>query len=124
MIIPNVVTLAAQGVVLSWILKMEQACSCSERWQRDYMKWYAMATILLAVVAIAGFRVKNPVLAGAAVGAGLVNIYAILTYIPKMTTVGCKCATEKDWRDDFIYWWTIVGVAAAIFAALTLFSKM
>jgi hypothetical protein len=64
------------------------------------------------------------VLAGAAFGALLVNLYAILTYVPKMNTVGCKCATENDWRDNFIYWWTLLSVALSAFVALTLFAKM
>lgn len=123
--IVNGVGLAVQAVVLSWILKMEKgSCGCSERWQRDYMKWFAIANIVMAVLALAGLRFKNKVLAGAAFGALLVNLYAILTYIPKMNTVGCKCATENDWRDNFIYWWTLLSVALSAFVALTLFAKM
>jgi len=123
--IVNGVGLAVQAVVLSWILKMEKgSCGCSERWQRDYMKWFAIANIVMAVLALAGLRFKNQILAGAAFGALLVNLYAILTYIPKMNTVGCKCATENDWRDNFIYWWTLLSVALSAFVALTLFAKM
>lgn len=123
--IVNGVGLAVQAIVLSWILKMEKSsCGCSERWQRDYMKWFAIANIVMAVLALAGLLFKNQMLAGAAFGALLVNLYAILTYIPKMNTVGCKCATENDWRDNFIYWWTLVSVAMSAFVALTLFAKM
>lgn len=123
--IVNGVGLAVQAIVLSWVLKMENSsCGCSERWQRDYMKWFAIANIVMAVLALAGLRFKNQILAGAAFGALLVNLYAILTYIPKMNTVGCKCATENDWRDNFIYWWTLVSVAMSAFVALTLFAKM
>jgi len=123
--IVNGVGLAVQAIVLSWVLKMEKSsCGCSERWQRDYIKWFAIANIVMAVLALAGLRFKNQILAGAAFGALLVNLYAILTYVPKMNTVGCKCATENDWRDNFIYWWTLVSVALSAFIALTLFAKM
>ena len=99
----NVVGLAVQGIALSWTLKLEKACGCSDRWQRDYIKWYAIAAIGMMIAAVAGVQIKNKVLAGAIFGASLVNMYAILTYIPKLNSTGCSCATDGDWRDNFIY---------------------
>ena len=120
----NLAGLAFQGIVLSWILKLEKACGCSERWQRDYIKWYAIAAIGLMVAVAAGLGIKNKTLAGAILGAGIVNMYAILTFIPKLNKTGCTCATENDWRDDFIYWWTVLGTLAVVFFATSALFKM
>ena len=115
----NVVGLAFQGLILSWFMKLEKACGCSAGWQRSYIKYYALGSILLLLLAAAGNQLKNKALAGALVGAGLVNIYAILTYIPRMKYWGCSCAESGDhgydFREDFIYWWTLVGTMVMIF---------
>lgn len=115
----NVVGLAFQGLILSWVMKLEKACGCSAGWQRSYIKYYALGSILLLLLAAAGNQLKNKALAGALVGAGLVNIYAILTYIPRMKYWGCSCAESGDhgydFREDFIYWWTLVGTMVMIF---------
>jgi len=120
----NLVGLAFQGIALSWILKIEKACGCSERWQRDYIKWYTIAAIVMMVAVAAGVQLKNKVLAGAILGAGLVNMYAILTFIPKLKKTGCSCATENDFRDDFIYWWTVLGTLVMLFLVTSALFKM
>ena len=120
----NLAGLAFQGIVLSWILKIEKVCGCSERWQRDYIKWYAIAAIGMMIAAVAGVQIKNKVLAGAIFGASLVNMYAILTYIPKLNSTGCSCATDGDWRDNFIYWWTVLGTLIMLFLVTSALFKM
>ena len=120
----NLAGLAFQGIVLSWILKIEKVCGCSERWQRDYIKWYAIATIGMVIAVAAGLQIKNKALAGAFFGAGLVNMYAVLTYIPKLNKTGCSCATENDWRDNFIYWWTVLGTLIMLFLVTSALFKM
>jgi hypothetical protein len=124
----NVVGLAFQGVVLSWVMKLEKACGCSERWQRSYIKWYAIASILLVIAAAAGAQIKNKALMGLLAGAGLVNIYAILSYIPKLKYWGCSCASSGDhgydFREDFIYWWTLVGTLLMLFFATSALLRM
>ena len=115
----NVVGLALQGLVLSWIMKLEKGCGCSVAWQRTYIKYYSVGAIVLMLAAAAGTQVKSKALAGALVGAGLVNIYAILTYIPHMKYWGCSCAERGshgyDFREDFIYWWTLIATLVMIF---------
>lgn len=120
----NLISLAFQGIVLSWILKIEKVCGCSDRWQRDYIKWHTIAAIGLMIAVVAGIQIKNKVLAGAILGAGLVNMYAILTFIPKLKKTGCSCATENEWRDNFIYAWTILGTLALVFFATSALLKM
>jgi len=120
----NLVGLAFQGIILSWVLKIEKACGCSDRWQRDYIKWHSVAAIGLMIAVAAGMQIKNKALAGAILGASLVNMYAILTFIPKLNKTGCRCATEDDWRDNFIYWWTVLGTLVILFLATSALLKM
>lgn len=120
----NLVGLAFQGIVLSWVLKIEKVCGCSDRWQRDYMKWYSIGAMGLIIATAAGVQLKNKFLAGAILGAAFVNMYAILTFIPKLNNTGCSCATKKDWRDNFIYWWTVLATLVLAFLATSALFKM
>lgn len=120
----NLAGLAFQGIVLSWVLKIEKACGCSDRWQRDYMKWYSIGAMGLIIATAAGVQLKNKFLAGAILGAAFVNMYAILTFIPKLNNTGCSCATEKDWRDNFIYWWTALATLVLAFLATSALFRM
>jgi hypothetical protein len=45
--------------------------------------------------------------------AALVNVGSILTYIPDLKKKGCDCAIEDDWRDNFIFWYMIIGLVLA-----------
>jgi hypothetical protein len=45
--------------------------------------------------------------------AALVNIGSILTYIPGLKKKGCDCAIDDDWRDNFIFWYTIIALVLA-----------
>jgi hypothetical protein len=45
--------------------------------------------------------------------AALVNVGSILTYIPDLKKKGCGCAIEDDWRDNFIFWYMIIGLVLA-----------
>ena len=124
----NVVGVAFQGIVLSWIRKLESACGCSDRWQRTYMKFYALSAIILMFLLATGLTLKSKALMGALFGAGLVNMYAILTFIPTLKYNGCTCAYTgdhgPDFRQDFIYWWTLIGTLALLFFAMSALFKM
>jgi hypothetical protein len=76
------------------------------------------------IAAAAGMQIKNKALAGAILGAALVNIYAVLTFIPKLNKTGCTCATENDWRDNFIYWWAVLSTLVILFLATSALLKM
>jgi hypothetical protein len=110
---PTAVGLVVQGIILSWILKIEKKCDCSKDWRRDYMKYFTLFNILFAFVIL--FMSQRVILAlgppGMAVigAAAFVNMFAILTYIPSLKKRNCSCALENEWRDNFIFWWTLIG---------------
>ena len=109
-------------IVLSWLMKIEKRCSCSDDWRRDYIKYFTIAGT--GLVLVSAFMTKDmirpfikPVIAGASVWglASIVNAGSILTYIPELKKRGCECALEDDWRDNFIFWWSLIGVVVMMF---------
>jgi amino acid permease len=110
--------LVVQGIVLSWILKIEKKCDCSKDWRRDFMKFYSIFSILFAFVLMvlrerALLLINKPIL-GVLTAIGIVNLASILTYIPSLKKRECTCAIEDDWRDNFIFWWTLIGLLLMI----------
>lgn len=110
--------LIINGIVLSWISKIERQCECSRDWRRDVIKYVSIAGLIQALAIAARIRIP-PVVLMIMTLAGLVYLYSVLTYIPKLER-DCSCATEYEWRDNFIFWWTLVGlvlgVAGVVFA--------
>ena len=110
--------LVVQGIVLSWILKIEKKCDCSKDWRRDYMKFYSIFSILFAFILMilrerAILFINKPIFAVLTI-IGIVNLASILTYIPSLKKRECTCAIEDDWRDNFIFWWTLIGLLLMI----------
>jgi hypothetical protein len=110
-IIPGLVF---QGIVLSWINKLEKKCECSADWRRDFIKYYSIVLIVYGLAGAARIQPKNFPLLIAIGLAGLVNIASFLSYIPDLKKKQCDCAIENDWRDNFIFWWTLIGLILMI----------
>jgi hypothetical protein len=102
--------LVLQGIVLSWINKLERKCKCSEDWRRDYIKYYSIILIVISLLSASGFHLKNVPLFVVIGLAGLVNLGSILSYIPDLKKNQCDCAIENDWRDNFIFWWILISL--------------
>jgi hypothetical protein len=102
--------LVLQGIVLSWINKLERKCKCSEDWRRDYIKYYSIILIVTSLLSASGFHPKNVPLFVVIGLAGLVNLGSILSYIPDLKKKQCDCAIENDWRDNFIFWWILISL--------------
>lgn len=114
-----VVGLAFQGIVLSWIRKLEKTCNCSKDWRRDFMKLIAILGVIMNVVILATGKPFIPSLGPVIIVlflVSLVNIVAILTYIPALKKKACVCAIEDDWRDNFIFWWVALSVIFSFLA--------
>jgi len=106
--------LVFNGIVLSWINKLEKKCECSADWRREYIKYYAIILIVYGLAGAAKLQVKNvPVLVILGL-AGLVNLGSILSYIPDLKKKQCDCAIEGDWRDNFIFWWIIISLVLTV----------
>lgn len=117
------------AIVLSWILKIEK-CECSQDWRRDYIKYFmiisVVATTLLGLFALTGRVGGIPRKTIMALGlpyliAALINTGSILTYIPSLKKSGCDCATDGDWRDNFIFWYMIVSIIVGVLASMMVF---
>jgi hypothetical protein len=107
-----VLGLGLQGIVLSWLHKLEKNCACSKDWRREYMKVYSYMGVAMTLFLLAGM--KHPLVLGIMIPAAIVNMYAVLSYIPKLKKEGCTCATGDEWRDDFIFWWMAVSVGLTV----------
>ena len=113
--------LAIQAIILSWIFKIERQCECSRDWRRDFIKYFSIANVV-QVIAILG-RVGIPPAVLMTMGlAAIVQLYAVLTYIPKLQR-DCSCATEYEWRDNFIFWWTLVGLVLSFVVGFTVIMR-
>jgi hypothetical protein len=104
--------LIINGIVLSWIFKIERQCECSRDWRRDVIKYVSIASVVQMLAVLGRIRIPPVVLMTVAL-AGLVNLYSVLTYIPKLQRE-CSCATEYEWRDNFIFWWVLIGLALSV----------
>jgi hypothetical protein len=91
------------------------------------MKYFTLFNILFAFVIL--FMSQRVVSAlgppGMAVigAAGLVNMFAILTYIPNLKKRNCSCALENEWRDNFIFWWTLIGALLMVVVPAVVVTK-
>jgi hypothetical protein len=109
--------LVIQGIVLSWINKLEKKCDCSVDWRRDFIKYHSILLVVLGLAGAAGLQPKNAILLVVLGLAGLVNLASILSYVPDLKKKQCDCAIENDWRDNFIFWWTLIGLILMILAS-------
>ena len=116
--------LAFHGIVLSWVNKIENKCECSTDWRRDYLKYFSILSILLVIGTT--FMRQNPALGAVAMAwflAALVNIGAILSYIPALRKKQCDCALEGDWRDDAIFWYMIASIGLSILMTFIMLAR-
>jgi hypothetical protein len=115
-VVPAVIGLALQSIVLSWIFKLERQCNCSKDWRRDFIKYYSFTAVAVLLATLAKFRL--PLVVSMTIGlAALVNLYSVLSYVPMLNRNACTCATEDDWRDNFIYWYMILSVVMLVLAS-------
>lgn len=114
-----VVGLAFQGIVLSWIRKLELQCNCSKDWRRDFIKMISIVAVIMnGTILVTGKPFVSGPAALSVLGLlGLVNVFAVLTYIPALKKKACVCAIEDEWRDNFIFWWVAFGLAMTLLAA-------
>lgn len=80
------------------ILEKEK-CQCSEMWQREYIKYYALAMVLFALLQLLmNDKTTNKIILSLWFIASLVNIYAIYTYGNHLHDTQCNCATKDHYN--------------------------
>jgi len=109
--VPILIGFVIQGIILSWINKLERKCECSADWRRDYIKYFSIAMIVFSAarLVVPDQTEFMPVMLTVGL-AGLVNVVSILSYIPDLKKKQCDCAIENDWRDNFIFWWILISL--------------
>jgi hypothetical protein len=123
----SVPAFAFHAIILSWINKIEKKCECSTDWRRDFMKYFSIVSVLVLVGSI---FVRPTFLPPAVMTLGmvwflaaLVNIGAILSYIPALRKKQCDCALEGDWRDDAIFWYMIASIGLSILMTFIMLAR-
>lgn len=129
----SVIAIIISMLILEYTLRLEREnCECSRDWRRDYIKIFAIITIVFSLLMC--FRnfilprgLKVPRELGALmyliitmymIGA-FVNVYAMFSYSQKlMCEKNCVCA--NTWTRDFIYYYSmIVGVTYLLVITLS-----
>ena len=112
-------------LILNYVIKLEKvSCECSKDWKRDYIKYFAIITIivmsLMTIIPLLTNRyitlIQTPffrILSGLFSIATLVNIYALFTYSQQIVLSTCKCS--KSWERTFIYYYSMVIMSVYIF---------
>ena len=122
---PLIPGLVINAIILSWIFKVQKNCPCSDDWRREYIKYYIIASYIVSLFVV--FVIKNPkvmvALLPITLGALITYFYSVLTYIPMLHKTHCDCATQGDWRDNFIFWWVIASLILTILGAGILISR-
>jgi hypothetical protein len=124
----SVIAIIISMVILEYVLRLEREdCECSKDWRRDYIKIFAIATIVFVLLmCFRNFLLPRGLKVPRAVGALLylvatmymigafVNVYAMFSYSQKLIIKkNCKCA--NTWTRDFIYYYSmIIGVTYLI----------
>ncbi len=107
-------------ILLTYILKLERKnCDCSERWMRDYIKYYSATLIILALIllvlpVLVKRKIKiNMVLFGlirsVIIIATLIQVYSVFKYSQELQCKLKSCKCSDDWRAGFMYWLGIFG---------------
>ncbi len=71
-------------------------------------------------------KIKNPKIRAALfpvlLGAAITYTYTVLSYIPMLDKTRCDCATQGDWRDNFIFWFMIASLILPLIGAFAGFA--
>ena len=120
-------------ILLSYILKLErEECDCSDKWMRDYIKYYSGGLIILSllILVVPNINVNKTKISDHVLILGLnvirlivllatlVQVYSIFMYSQALNCQKKTCGCSVDWRGHFMYWLGIFGFV--IYAILIL----
>jgi len=134
LIIPVVII---YSLTLQWIDKLEKTnCRCSEGSQRDFIKYYLYAylvlvglTIVIAIVSafvefssmkfFKAFRPFVLLIRTLMAILSIANIIISIIYISKLKEIDCKCS--EDIRREIYYIWSIISLVVNALIFLFMF---
>lgn len=103
----TVVVLVLNLVILYYVVKLEtEKCVCSTMWQRDFIKYFTLVYLLYIVLLMVSMNVFGKYLfyvASLMSVLAFVNVYAIFTYIRALAERDCRCATEGDNYNYYLF---------------------
>lgn len=102
--LPALLTAAFWAFILGWTVKLEKSkCGCSKDWRREYMKYFAAATIAFQFVILA----KQPqLMMGLAPIMGLATLVfvgATISYIVDQRRKQCECSRSNARLVIFVF---------------------
>ena len=129
LIIMTLVSVLYQGVILNYVMNLEdKLCNCIRDWRHDFVKYFSTAmicwAILILLLALTGFKNEMlkqllKVLSIVLSLCNLVNIWCLYTYVGDLNSTNCSCAIDKQRiSNDFLYIWRYVLVAGVILGLL------
>jgi len=125
LIIMTLVTVLYQGLVLNYVMNLEdKLCNCIRDWRHDFVKYFASAMIgwafLVLLLALTGFKneILKKLLKALSIAlslCNLINIWCLYTYVGDLNSTNCSCAVDKQKiANDFLYIWRYILVAGVI----------
>ena len=129
LIIMTLVSVLYQGVILNYVMNLEdKLCNCIRDWRHDFVKYFSTAmicwAILILLLALTGFKNEMlkqllKVLSIVLSLCNLINIWCLYTYVGDLNSTNCSCAIDKQRiSNDFLYIWRYVLVAGVILGLL------
>ena len=109
--------IAFHVVLLKYVTELEKnsECECSKAWQRDFIKYYLIASVVFLGTSVLRvlLGIKNNVLTLTVSTVmqllGLVNLFIMFFYTQKLKHTKCECS--KDWRRTFMNNYSLVMLA-------------
>lgn len=116
-------------LILGYLITLEgKQCNCIRDWRHDFLKYYSVVMILVALLMLLGIfitrnsdnlllRTVNIIL----MIAHLINVWCLFTYIGDLDSTECACAIEKQKNMHyFLYIWRYILVFAVIASLISI----
>jgi hypothetical protein len=131
LVIMTIVAVLYQGVILNYVMNLEdKLCNCIRDWRHDFIKYFSAAMIVWATIilllALTGFKneMLKKLLKALSIAlslCNLINIWCLYTYVGDLNSTDCSCAVDKQKiANDFLYVWRYVLVAGVIFGLVSI----
>lgn len=131
LVIMTIVAVLYQGVILNYVMNLEdKLCNCIRDWRHDFIKYFSAAMIgwatIILLLALTGFKneMLKKLLKALSIAlslCNLINIWCLYTYVGDLNSTDCSCAVDKQKiANDFLYVWRYVLVAGVIFGLVSI----
>ena len=113
MVVSGVIILFNSLIIYYLYLLEDSKCNCIKDWRHDFVKYYSM--IMIAFLIINMFLRKNHIYLNLVLFiVGVVNLYALFSYVGELQETQCNCSMEHSELNSFINflrWLYLIGYA-------------